>query len=133
MNSDVRRQARAYLQAGWVPIPVLRGRKAPQLKNWPSLRLSEAEIDQHFNANDNVGILLGEPSGGLVDVDLDDQLAATLARRLLPATDRKHGRRSKPQVGSGTPTVSKPKHTNESAQCRPLITRSVGKRPKAWI
>ncbi len=41
-------------------------------------------------------ILLGEPSGGLLDVDVDCDEALRL-RKLLPTTSCKFGRKSKPE------------------------------------
>ena len=47
-------------------------------------------------------MLLGEPSGGLVDVDLDSPEALALAERLLPPTASRFGRPSKPGVTGST-------------------------------
>ena len=44
----------------------------------------------------NIGILLGEPSGGLVDIDLDSWEAVALADLFLPATNAIFGRKSAP-------------------------------------
>lgn len=49
-----------------------------------------------WHRRSNVGILCGEPSGNLADVDLDVPEAVTLARVLLPHTGMVHGRRSNP-------------------------------------
>jgi DNA polymerase I-like protein with 3'-5' exonuclease and polymerase domains len=45
----------------------------------------------------NVGLLLGQPSGGLVDVDLDVPEALAVARLLLPATGWVSGRKGSPR------------------------------------
>ena len=45
----------------------------------------------------NIGLLAGEPSGGLHDVDLDVQDAIDLASMFLPETSMVHGRPSKPR------------------------------------
>ena len=64
--------ARAFLARGWAPIPVPYRSKRPILKGWQNLRPADADLAQHFNGGlQNIGVLLGEPSGGLVDVDLD--------------------------------------------------------------
>src|SRR4051812_20725228 len=76
-----------------VPIPPRT--KAPQLDDWQTLRLSESEVDRHFAARSNIGVILGDPSGGLVDVDLDHQLAVELADEFLPPTNSEFGRPSK--------------------------------------
>src|SRR5437762_9512237 len=85
-------RVRIYLGKGWQPIPVQPGSKKPRDKNWPDLHLSRNEISSYFQEGDNVGIVLGEPSGGLVDVDLDVPEAIELAPEFLPQTNRKHGR-----------------------------------------
>ena len=77
-------------------MPVAPQAKRPTLSGWTDLRLSEAEIGQVFDDSGNVGILLGEPSQGLVDVDLDCKEARDVARELLPKTGMVHGRRSAP-------------------------------------
>ena len=87
---------RLYLKRGWVPIPIPGGEKAPCVKGWTKLRISKNDLHKHFRDGDNVGLLLGEPSGGLVDVDLDATEAIAVAQSFLPPTGRRHGRRSKP-------------------------------------
>lgn len=85
-----------YLAHGFAPIPVPRGTKAPCLPGWQNLRFAADEIRERFSADDNVGLLLGAPSGGLVDVDLDCPEALRLARAFLRPTGLRHGRASKP-------------------------------------
>ena len=60
--------------------------KAPCLPGWPTKDLAEEELPEHFTADRNVGIGLGEPSGGLVDIDLDVFEAVKVADHLLPKT-----------------------------------------------
>lgn len=89
--------ARAYLRRGWSVIPVPHQSKAPTVKGWQRLRISEPELPTHFNGQPmNVGILLGEPSAWLVDVDLDHDQAVALAHDYLPPTDARFGRDGKP-------------------------------------
>ena len=64
-------QAIDYVQRGWKVIPVPPRKKAPIVKNWPKLSLTKEEIPSYFEANSNIGVLLGERSGGLVDIDID--------------------------------------------------------------
>jgi hypothetical protein len=87
--------ARWYLARGYAPIPVPAGTKVPVLKGWTDLRLAEADLPQHFNGTGNIGVLLGEPSGWLVDVDLDCEEAVALAPAFLPPTSAKSGRPGK--------------------------------------
>lgn len=89
--------ALAYLQRGWCPIPIPKGEKAPRIREWQNLRLTAEGIPQRFNDNTNVGVLLGEPSGWLVDIDLDTPEALQIAERFLPRTGAVFGRKSKPR------------------------------------
>ena len=89
--------ARDYLARGWQPLPLPARAKAPRTRGWQHLRLTEPELAEHFGGTPgNIGVLLGEPSGGLVDVDLDSPEALALAERLLPPTASRFGRPSKP-------------------------------------
>jgi hypothetical protein len=82
--------------AGWFPIPIPAGHKRPILAGWPELRLSEDQIATTFANGENVGVLLGEPSGGLVDIDLDSPETLRIASDFLPETGVVFGRESKP-------------------------------------
>ena len=62
-----------YITAGFSPIPVPFKSKQPTIKGWPDLKITADNVTQYFNGQPtNVGILTGAPSGGLVDVDIDD-------------------------------------------------------------
>ena len=90
--------AQTYVKRGWCPIPLPYGKKGPCLKGWPDFRIPPDEIAKHFaGSNENVGVLLGEPSGGLVDVDLDSPQTLRIADMCLPATSCIFGRQSKPR------------------------------------
>ena len=88
--------ARTYLSRGYAVIPVPARKKIPVLKGWTDLRLSESDLPAHFNGTGNIGVLLGEPSGWLVDVDLDCEEAVALAPKFLPPTGAMSGRPGKP-------------------------------------
>ncbi len=88
--------ARAYLDRGWQPIPIPGGQKKPVLDDWVNLRMAPDALGMYFGEPGNIGILLGEPSGGLVDVDLDGPEAVALAPIFLPTTAACFGRGSKP-------------------------------------
>lgn len=86
----------AYARRGWPVVPVPFRKKGPTLRGWQRLRLTEADLPQHFNSQPmNIGVLLGEPSG-LIDVDLDAPEAVKLAPSLLLPTGCIFGRKSKP-------------------------------------
>ena len=96
MNSTTLQAARRYLAQGWMPIPVPFRKKGAVIEGWPSLRPSQATLPSLFNGRrQNIGVLLGEPSRWLVDVDLDCSEAVDLADRLLPSTPMVFGRRSR--------------------------------------
>ena len=83
-----------YTRRGWSVIPIPHRSKNPGFFVWQELRLSEADLVEHFNAEpQNIGVLLGEPSGGLVDVDLDHPRAVELAEQYLPPTPAVFGRK----------------------------------------
>jgi hypothetical protein len=83
-----------YLERGLAPIPLPTRSKNPGLNGWQRLRLTLEDIDVHFPPHQarNVGILNGEPSGNIVDVDLDCPEAIRAAPLLLPATGWVFGR-----------------------------------------
>lgn len=88
--------ARWYLGRGYAPIPLPAREKKPVIRGWNTLRLSESDLPRHFNGTGNIGLLLGEPSGWLVDVDLDCEEAVELAGHYLPPTEAVTGRASRP-------------------------------------
>lgn len=95
-HQRVLRQARKFLLFGFLVIPLLPRRKSPRLRKWTDLRLEVEDLEDAFGAKDNIGCILGEPSGGVVDVDLDCPEAIALAPSFLPTTSRISGRDSKP-------------------------------------
>jgi hypothetical protein len=92
----VRKMARIYIRKGWRVVPIPPKKKAPVLKGWQKLWMEESEVSDYLDPLDNIGILLGKPSKGLVDIDLDCEQAIFLAPHFLPETGRIHGRKSKP-------------------------------------
>ena len=88
--------AEKYQDRGWAPIPVPYKSKAPVISGWQNLRLEGPEIPNYFDGGPlNVGVLNGDPSGGLVDIDLDAPEAILIAPHLLPASSSVFGRDSK--------------------------------------
>jgi len=85
------------LDRGFAPIPVPSFEKAPKMPEWQKLKVTEGTMLQHFSTASNVGVLLGDPSGGLVDIDCDSPQAVMLAESLLPETHYVFGRQSKPK------------------------------------
>ena len=104
------RAAERYVGRGFAVVPIPHGKKGPNLEGWEGLRLSADELPQHFNSKpQNIGLLLGEPSGGLVDVDHDVPETTKIAGRFL-STTLTSGRESSPHshwwyVAPGAKTV----------------------------
>jgi hypothetical protein len=87
-----------HLRRGWHSIPIPYQQKAPRLDAWQTLRLGEADLPKHFTGEpSNIGVLLGEPSDRLVDIDLDAAEAVARADAFLPKTSSVFGRLSKPR------------------------------------
>ncbi|MCC7085583.1 MAG: DUF3987 domain-containing protein [Pirellulales bacterium] len=89
--------AREYVRRGWHVIPIPPKAKTPKIDAWEQLRIGEAELTKHFRTGSNIGVLNGEPSGWLVDIDLDHALARELADEFLPPTGAEFGRASSPR------------------------------------
>ena len=80
--------ASEYIARGWAPIPVPWRSKNPGYDGWQHLRVTADTLHQYFNGTrQNVGVLLGDPSGGLVDIDLDCPEVLIAARHFLPDTE----------------------------------------------
>lgn len=96
MTSEFLQAILALHDRGMAVVPVPLGLKRPVTPGWQELRLDRDGLATAFRERSNVGILLGEPSGGLTDVDLDCPEARILARHVLPSTDLRSGRHSAP-------------------------------------
>ncbi len=94
--SSARNAAQKYFARGWQPIPIPKGSKNPNRAGWQKERRTLADLAD-FSGDVNVGILLGKPSSGLVDVDLDCDEAISLADKFLPQTPLIHGRPGRPR------------------------------------
>jgi len=92
--NEVQQEAR-YLDRScfYAVVPLAPQAKAPRHKDWPKRSFDVGD----FKPGDNIGVKLGEPSGGLVDVDLDDPIALGLADKYLPPTEAVTGRPSAPR------------------------------------
>lgn len=84
--ADTKKLAQQYLARGWQPIRIALREKNPNSQSWEATRMTPATIETEFAQPSNVGVILGEPSGWLVDVDLDCQEAVDVAAAILPAT-----------------------------------------------
>jgi len=85
-----------YRDRGWALTPT-KG-KAAYLEGWPELLLTVAELEAELRRGERgIGAILGEASGGLVDIDLDHEAAVELAPLFLPRTALVSGRPSRPR------------------------------------
>src|SRR5215204_3309480 len=88
----MREAATKYISNGFAVVPVEDGKK-PNRPGWTQLHITEEQVSEFFTGEQNIGLILGEPSGGLVDVDLDVPEAVAIAGRFLSLT-RTSGRKS---------------------------------------
>lgn len=96
--NDVRDAARAYLQHRWQPIPIAHKSKKVTRPGWQNERRTLDDVDRDWPSDQmNVGVLLGEASGWLVDIDLDCPEALRVAKAFLPDTAARFGRATNPE------------------------------------
>src|SRR5215216_219776 len=86
MSARSQEWARHYIESGYAPVQVPTGSKNPNRRGWERERHTLEDVARCWNNGQNIGLLTGEPSGWLVDVDLDVPEAVPIARRLLEPT-----------------------------------------------
>ena len=105
-NAAVVEAALDAYRRGLTPLPIPRHSKGPTMAGWNKLRWPDPTTDtgdgesavraafEEYTAggSTNLGVLLGEASGDLIDVDLDHPAAMRLKSYLLPYTAAIHGR-----------------------------------------
>lgn len=105
-NAAVVEAALDAYRRGLTPLPIPRHSKGPTMAGWTKLRWPDPTEDlgegedavrkafEEYTAggSTNLGVLLGEASGDLIDVDLDHPAALRLKSYLLPYTAAVHGR-----------------------------------------
>ena len=96
MSTTTLDAAFAYTRRGWRVIPIPTRSKNPNRPGWQTERWDESDLPDLFSNGQNIGVLMGEPSGGLVDVDLDRPEVRQLAPKYLPETGAIFGRKSSP-------------------------------------
>ena len=89
-----------YDLCGWMMTPCRTRGKEPYRPNWQKERLNLEEITDLIADNpfQNLGVLTGEISGGLVCIDLDNPIAVELADQYLPPTPLVVGRGENPRT-----------------------------------
>lgn len=98
-NAQLLDQLDQYAALGWRLIPVdFRSKVPAQKRGWKQQRLLPEDLPRHFRGLDqNVGVILGEVSDHLIDVDLDWPECHRAAHLFLPPTPLVYGRASKPE------------------------------------
>lgn len=89
----------AYRRRGWRVVPIPHGSKNPgdaYGKGWQDARLELDDLPRYFSSPIHLGVLLAEPSGGIVETDLDCRFARALALHFLPPTELRSGRPGSP-------------------------------------
>ena len=86
MSAPTQRAAARYICSGAAIILIPAGSKSPERGDWQSLRIRAEDIPNYWTNGQGIGLLTGEPSGWLVDVDLDVAEAVKIAGRFLPQT-----------------------------------------------
>src|SRR4051794_34716 len=87
--------ARHYIEGGFAVIPLALREKKPERKAWQELRIGLDEVERYFpDSPHNIGLLTGEASGWVVDVDLDAPETRSAYDVFLPATGAVFGRAS---------------------------------------
>lgn len=102
VNAHNTQDALSAYRKGYQPIPIRDGGKNPHVSAWTHITWSsEDDISESFDKWRNegasgVGLVLGAPSSGLVDIDLDHHRASRLRDYFLPPTAMKSGRAGRP-------------------------------------
>lgn len=102
MHKDTTKAALEAIAEGFTPIPLTSSKK-PYTRGWQDIKwdsedqseLIETFENAHKAGNTNIGLLLGAPSSGLIDVDIDHPIAERLSG-LLPETEMVSGRKTRP-------------------------------------
>lgn len=119
--------AASWLALGIAPVPLVAGTKRPKGEDkgsgkrdatgWNLLRVTEETLGHFFKRGDNIGGLWGEPSGWVIDVDLDTPEAIIASRIFLPETY---------MYGRAGAVASHYLYRCENAQTRKYQTKEIG-------
>jgi hypothetical protein len=121
-DSDTIAIARKYHDRGWSITPVAYRTKRPLLNDWTNTTITPDAIGQHFGLGTvNIGVVLGDRSNGLVDVDLDDPQAVYFADHFLPDTSCVFGRTSNPRSHHLYQVASAGRHVGFDVAGKPII------------
>lgn len=94
------------IRQGYQPLPIRKGDKRPYGAAWGHTRWNPDEDEQTVTeffedmaekGAPGLGVLLGAPSGGLIDIDMDHPIALRLKDYFLPPTPMESGRAGRPR------------------------------------
>jgi len=88
--------AKDLLSCGYQPVPVPDREKGPRTLGWQNARSTAGTVAAAFKGAGNIGVMCGEPSGWLIDIDLDCDEAVRFAPQFLPPTAMTTGRPGNP-------------------------------------
>jgi|GEM_PF-3426140 hypothetical protein len=96
----VRAEIQHHLDAGRAVLTYAKRRNHPVGKNWGAHPVTPDTLAEGSDADwdCNIGMLTGEASGNLYDIDVDCDEAVTLAAKWLPPTEMVHGRTTRPRT-----------------------------------
>ena len=99
MQTNMKSEAVKYLEKGMTPIPISPRSKKPAISGWQNRTRSSTDIETDFpdGIDRNIGIVLGEASSGIIDIDVDCSEALCIAGKFLPETGMIFGRQSAPK------------------------------------
>src|SRR5262249_55626243 len=89
--------ASEYLRRGWRALPAETSAKQCFLKGWPDLDLRIEDVPKYFAKTNNVVVVTGARSRGLIDIYPVPPGPVPLADLSPPATEAISARASKPQ------------------------------------
>src|SRR4051812_5150537 len=96
-RTEILAAATDALTRGWRVIPVPYRSKKVTRTEWQQERWDADQLPGVFSDDPtNIGLLTGQPSGGLVDIDVDCARALAIARLTLPETGTVFGRPGAP-------------------------------------
>ena len=81
-----------YIDQGFSIIPLKAKSKQPKHTKWNITQFTESD----FSEGDNIGVKLGEPSGGILDTDIDNPKLLKIAGNFLLKTGMIFGHESNP-------------------------------------
>ncbi len=122
-------EAQRLTRLGIRVVPAPLGVKGSLEPGWSKLRLEFGDLPRCFDGPSNVGVLTGEPSGWLVDIDLDCPEARELASEFLPPTGMVTGRPGNPRSHWWYRAVNMPSETVREPDTRKVLLecRSTGR------